>query len=158
MKIHTKKMLSYLAVGMILSQAFSLVSSGTEWTEVRVDTPSWVSEQEIISDEIDLTAAPGTEPEIISDEVNLLEEIVLVSPIPVSKTAKEMATDMTEQELLRLFIENKSRLQWVGNDEYNYDDFIEAWRTLTTDYNSKSEADKLMQKEVFLEIFLQLTQ
>ena len=157
MKIQTKKMLSYLTIGMILSQAFSLVSSGSEWPETQVDTMSWVSEQEIISDEIDLTAAPEIWQDIISDEVDLLEEVVPVPTIPVSRSAEEMAKEMTEQELLRLFIENKSRLQGVGNDKYNYDDFIDAWKTLTNDYNSKTEADKLMQKAIFIEIFLQLS-
>ncbi len=164
MNTHTKKMLSYLIVGIVLSQGFSLVSSGTEGADNQVASNE-VTETNIISDEIDLSAAPEEEvvevvsEEIISDEVGL-EEIITeeyTSPVEISAKADKMALDITNQELLRLFIENKSRLQGTSNGEINYDDFILAWKDMTTDYGNKSDDLKLLQKQAFIEIYLRLT-
>lgn len=163
-------MLSYLAVGIILSQGFALISSSFDGDaeQSSAQTNSVESTEEIISDEVDLTAAPEeaevaevTSEEIISDEAGLeeleVEEIEYVSPVEISPEAGAMALDISNQELLRLFIENKSRLQGTGNGEVDYDDFVDAWKEMTSDYGNKGESLKLLQKQAFIEIYLRLT-
>lgn len=126
----------------------NVVAQASNTMEVLIISDEAVLAEQIISDEAVLEEIPA-------EEIEELEEVI--DPVVVSEKAEALSYNISDQKLLLMFTKNKSRFQKVSNGGYDYNDFENAWKELSHDYNSKSEAKKMNQKKVFIEIYLHLS-
>lgn len=157
--IHTKS-LAYLALGVFVSQWFWGIANiqGQSTTYVaNADTT------EVISDEADISFnSAGEDPShIISDEANLVTQEV-ASPVvektypTVSAESLEIAKGISDRELLRMFVENKSDFIGRSSGSHDYDSFMSSWKQLSRGYSAKTPNEALYYKQVFIENYLHL--
>lgn len=160
-----KKGVSYFVLGIVAAQGINAYVQSNTFDSYTPDTfastmsdrseqsPYVIEREDIISDESDLQMIETIEAGEILEE----EDIVLeAAPETVSK-AEIIARNISDQKLLQIYIHNKSKLQWVSVGWVDYDDFVQAWETLSTSYTQKGDAEVLTQKIAFIEIYLRLS-
>jgi len=144
---------------MLISQCFSLISFVYSDNDQNSSFKYWNQTQGIISDEIRVMSLETEQ--IISDEVALLsapeENISIIKDLSsLQSESWKLVEKSSDNDVLQIFITNKSRFMNVTTQSYDYDDFMKAWKTLSTDYNKKEEEEILTQKQHFLEVYLHL--
>lgn len=177
---HKEKLFGAIALGILISQGFAQITFSFDATKNAIvsnihESKETHREENIISDEVNLAAAPESkkiaplsqnktieEEGIISDEVNLEWFDIEISPeiaslMSISEKSYALATEINENDLKKLFTENTLRFKGTQLQHTSYEDYVQKWETLQKEYNTKSGGIQLVEKADFIESYLHLS-
>lgn len=79
-----------------------------------------------------------------------------IQNITISQQASQQAENISNRDVLRMFVKNKRTLSATEKNGFDWQDFVTAWKILSHNHSQKNYARRIIDKQRFIEIYLRL--